>query len=63
MNSQEKAIMYDLIVREGQELNTKKNNLKSTNGGINLSVDTLNEIKTIDERLYELDLKLKNLLK
>ena len=37
MTNQEKAVMYEAIVSEGDRLNREKSKLKAENAGINMS--------------------------
>lgn len=63
MTNQEKAQMYDAIVREGDELNRQKSRLKALDTGLGLSKQHENEIVEIDKRLILLERRLNELLR
>jgi hypothetical protein len=59
MNNSEKALMYDALIREGDQLNRTKSKLKSK---INLTNEEMKELELIDDRLRVLEQRLNNLL-
>jgi hypothetical protein len=59
MNNSEKALMYDTLIREGDQLNRTKSKLKSK---INLTNEEMKELELIDDRLRVLEQRLNNLL-
>jgi len=58
MNNNEKALMYDTLIREGDQLNRTKSKLKSK---IDLTGDEMKELELIDDRLRVLEERLNNL--
>ena len=58
MNNNEKALMYDTLIREGDQLNRTKSKLKSK---IDLTGDEMKELELIDDRLRVLEQRLNNL--
>lgn len=63
MTNQEKALMYDAIVAEGDKLNREKSKLKSQNAGINITPEVEKEISEIDKRLDLLQNRLNELIR
>lgn len=63
MTNQEKALMYEAIVAEGDKLNREKSRLKSENAGINMSPERQNEVLDIDRRLSILEARLNELIR
>jgi hypothetical protein len=62
MTNQEKALMYEVIIAEGDKLNREKSKLKSENAGINMSVENQAKISDIDRRLMVLESRLNELI-
>jgi len=62
MTNQEKALMYEVIIAEGDKLNREKSKLKSENAGINMSVENQGKISDIDRRLMVLESRLNELI-
>ena len=52
MTNQEKAVMYEAIVSEGDRLNREKSKLKAENAGINMSKET--EMSIADIAIWRL---------
>lgn len=63
MTNQEKAIMYDSIVREGDTLNREKSRIKAENAGINISPEKQKRLVEIDKRLNILENRLNELVR
>jgi hypothetical protein len=63
MTNQEKALMYDVIVAEGDKLNREKSRLKSENAGINMSPEKIKLIEDIDRRLSVLEVRMNELIR
>lgn len=63
MTNQEKALMYEAIVAEGDKLNREKSRLKSENAGINMSPERQKEVLDIDIRLSILEARLNELIR
>ena len=63
MTNQEKALMYEAIVLEGDKLNREKSRLKAENAGINMSKETEMSIADIDKRLFILETRLNELVR
>jgi hypothetical protein len=63
MTNQEKALMYDVIVAEGDKLNREKSKLKSENAGINMSPEKIKLISDIDKRLLVLEGRMNELVR
>jgi hypothetical protein len=63
MTNQEKALMYDAIVTEGDKLNREKSKLKSQNAGINITPEVEKQISEIDKRLDLLQNRLNELIR
>ena len=63
MTNQEKALMYEAIVAEGDKLNREKSRLKSENAGINMSPERQKEVLYIDRRLSILEARLNELIR
>lgn len=63
MTNQEKALMYDTIVAEGDKLNREKSKLKSQNAGINITPEVEKQISEIDKRLDLLQNRLNELIR
>ena len=63
MTNQEKALMYEAIVLEGDKLNREKSRLKAENAGINMSQEKERQIADIDRRLNILENRLNELVK
>jgi hypothetical protein len=63
MTNQEKALMYDAIVAEGDKLNREKSKLKSQNAGINITPEVEKQISEIDKRLDLLQNRLNELIR
>lgn len=63
MTNQEKAMMYEAIVSEGDKLNREKSRLKAENAGINMSKEKENQIAEIDRRLNILEIRLNELIR
>lgn len=47
MNNQEKSLMYETIILQGDRLNREKSKLKSENAGINLSAEKQKEFQKL----------------
>lgn len=62
MNNQEKAQMYDDLVRDGDNIHRKISKLKAENAGMNLPDKTLKEINQLENQLLILENKLNNLM-
>lgn len=63
MTNQEKAMMYEAIVLEGDKLNREKSRLKAENAGINMSQEKEKQIADIDRRLSILENRLNELVR
>jgi hypothetical protein len=63
MTNQEKALMYEAIVAEGDKLNREKSRLKAENAGINMSSERQKEVADIDRRLLILEARLNELIR
>lgn len=63
MTNQEKALMYEAIVLEGDKLNREKSRLKAENAGINMSQEKERQIADIDRRLGILENRLNELVR
>jgi hypothetical protein len=63
MTNQEKALMYEAIVAEGDKLNREKSRLKAENAGINMSPDRQKQVADIDRRLLILEARLNELIR
>lgn len=63
MTNQEKALMYEAIVAEGDRLNREKSRLKAQNAGINMSAENEKKISDIDRRLMLLEARLNELIR
>ncbi len=63
MTNQEKALMYEAIIAEGDKLNREKSRLKAQNAGINMSPDNQRAIEQIDKRLSILEARLNELIR
>ena len=63
MTNQEKALMYEAIVAEGDKLNREKSRLKSENAGINMSQERQKQVADIDRRLLILEARLNELIR
>ena len=63
MTNQEKALMYETIVLEGDKLNREKSRLKAENAGINMSQEKERQIADIDRRLSILENRLNELVR
>ena len=63
MTNQEKAVMYEAIVSEGDRLNREKSKLKAENAGINMSKETEMSIADLDKRLFILETRLNELVR
>lgn len=63
MTNQEKALMYEAIIAEGDKLNREKSRLKAQNAGINMSPDNQRVIEQIDKRLAVLETRLNELIR
>lgn len=63
MTNQEKALMYEAIVAEGDKLNREKSRLKAENAGINMSADRQKQVADIDRRLLILEARLNELIR
>ena len=63
MTNQEKAMVYESIVLEGDRLNRAKSKLKSENAGINMSKQLENEIAEIDKKLVILEARMNQLVR
>ena len=63
MTNQEKALMYDAIVAEGDKLNREKSKLKAENAGINMSPERQQKVSEIDKRLSILEDRLNELIR
>lgn len=63
MTNQEKALMYEAIVAEGDKLNREKSRLKAENAGINMSPEKQKQVLDIDKRLLILEARLNELIR
>ncbi len=63
MTNQEKALMYDAIVAEGDRLNREKSKIMAQNAGINMSPENLKIIDDINKRLQLLEFRLNELIR
>lgn len=63
MTNQEKALMYDAIVAEGDKLNREKSRIKAQNAGINMSPENQKKVADIDKRLVILEARLNELVR
>jgi hypothetical protein len=63
MTNQEKALMYEVIVAEGDKLNREKSKLKAENAGINMSPERQKQVADIDRRLVILEARLNELIR
>ncbi len=63
MNNQEKSLMYETIILQGDRLNREKSKLKSENAGINLSAEKQKRISEIDNQLAILESRLNSLMR
>ncbi len=63
MTNQEKALMYEAIIAEGDKLNREKSRIKSQNAGINMTPENQNAIIEIDKRLMILEERLNSLIR
>jgi hypothetical protein len=63
MTNQEKALMYEAIVAEGDKLNREKSKLKAENAGINMSPERQKQVADIDRRLVILEARLNELIR
>jgi hypothetical protein len=63
MTNQEKALMYEAIVAEGDKLNREKSKLKAENAGINMSPERQQKVSEIDKRLSILEDRLNELIR
>jgi hypothetical protein len=62
MNNQEKSLMYETILLQGDRLNREKSKLKSENAGINLSPEKQKRLSEIDNQLLILESRLNSLM-
>lgn len=63
MTNQEKGLMYEAIVAEGDKLNREKSRLKAENAGINMSQERQKQVADIDRRLLILEARLNELIR
>lgn len=63
MTNQEKALMYEAIIAEGDKLNREKSKIKAQNAGINMSPENLKSVSEIDKRLNILEARLNELIR
>ena len=63
MTNQEKALMYEVIIAEGDKLNREKSKIKAQNAGINMSPENQKVISEIDKRLNLLEARLNELIR
>lgn len=63
MTNQEKALMYDAIVAEGDKLNREKSRIKAQNAGINMTPENQKKVADIDKRLVILEARLNELVR
>jgi hypothetical protein len=63
MTNQEKALMYDAIVTEGDKLNREKSRIKAQNAGINMTPENEKKVAEIDKRLVILEARLNELVR
>jgi hypothetical protein len=63
MTNQEKGLMYEAIVAEGDKLNREKSRLKSENAGINMPPERQKQVLDIDRRLAILEDRLNELIR
>jgi hypothetical protein len=63
MTNQEKALIYEAIIAEGDRLNREKSKIKSQNAGINMTPENQNAIIEIDKRLIVLENRLNQLIR
>lgn len=62
MNNQEKSLIYETILLQGDRLNREKSKLKSENAGINLSPEKQKRLSEIDNQLAILESRLNSLM-
>jgi hypothetical protein len=63
MTNQEKALMYDAIVAEGDKLNREKSRIKAQNAGINMTPENEKKVDDINKRLVILEARLNELVR
>ena len=63
MTNQEKALMYEVIIAEGDKLNREKSKIKAQNAGINMSPENQKAVSEIDKRLNILEARLNELIR
>jgi hypothetical protein len=63
MTNQEKALMYEAIIAEGDKLNREKSKIKAQNAGINMSPENQKAVSEIDKRLNILEARLNELIR
>lgn len=63
MTNQEKALMYEAIIAEGDKLNREKSKIKAQNAGINMSPENQKAVSEIDKRLNLLEARLNELIR
>lgn len=63
MTNQEKAMMYEAIILEGDKLNREKSKIKAQNAGINISPENQKKLLEIDKRLNVLENRLNELIR
>lgn len=63
MTNEQKAMLYDALVREGDALNREKSRIKAENAGINMSPENEKKVIEIDRRLNVLENRLTELLR
>lgn len=63
MTNQEKALMYDAIIIQGDKLNREKSKIKAENAGTNMTPESEKRILEIDKQLRILEVRLNELVR
>jgi hypothetical protein len=63
MTNQEKALMYEAIIAQGDKLNRDKSKIKAENAGINMTPEAEKKVQEIDKQLRILEARLNELVR
>lgn len=63
MTNQEKALMYEAIIAQGDKLNREKSKIKAENAGINMTPEAEKKVQEIDKQLRILEARLNELVR
>ena len=63
MTNQEKSLMYEAIIAQGDKLNRDKSKIKAENAGINMTPEAEKKVQEIDKQLRILEARLNELVR